>query len=128
MDHKVTQRIQPAPYSFSSSKIGNTQTSEVVAWAKRNFGNQDPSIPLLGVVEELGELSRAFIKNKLKIRGYADEEVFRTKVKDALCDIIVFMIVFADSINIDLVDSFENEWRNVRTRDWVKYPKNGVDK
>lgn len=39
----------------------NTLQTEVAAWANSNFGNQPPSYPLVGAIEELGELSEAYL-------------------------------------------------------------------
>src|SRR5688572_17945800 len=46
---------------------------EVVAWGKRNFGEQPAHRFLLGMLEELGELSHAHLKQEQGIRGTNEE-------------------------------------------------------
>ena len=58
-------------------------------WQKINFPNTKNYQPLLGVVEEVGELSHSHLKMEQGIRG--SEEGHIAKIKDAIGDIVIFL-------------------------------------
>jgi NTP pyrophosphatase (non-canonical NTP hydrolase) len=62
---------------------------EVSEWTRRNFGDQPAYRPLLGAVEEIGELAHAHLKEEQKIRGTAEE--LQALAKDAVGDVIVYL-------------------------------------
>lgn len=99
--------------------------AEVREWSDRNFGNQDPIKPFLGVVEEVGELSHAVLKEQQAIRGGGDRLAsFDAKV-DAVADILIYLLDFCSRSQIDLESSLLKVWHDVKARDWKAYPKNG---
>lgn len=74
-------------------------------WSVRNFGPFRPettSDPLLGVLEEQGELSRALLKGKQGIRGTPKEH--RAAEADALADMAIFL---CDGVNRSGVRGFD---------------------
>jgi len=97
--------------------------AEIAEWAKYNFGEAPDSInPLLGMIEEAGELCHAVLKSRQGIRGFNDPEKRRAAVKDACGDLMVFMCNFAIIEGFDLAECLEEVWAEVKQRDWRKNP------
>ena len=89
--------------------------SELKVWTEYNFGHQTPEISILGMIEELGELSHAILKEKQGIR-YSD---FLSYKKDAIADLTIYALDYLNSIdknysenlqfgNVDLIQSLQN--------------------
>src|SRR6185503_13269547 len=94
---------------------------EVSEWVARNFDPNRPSWhPLLGIQEEVGELSHAFLKRAQGIRGTAEQHT--EGIKDALADAIIYMLDFCNKEGIDLQAELERTWDKVKQRDWKKNP------
>lgn len=116
---------------------------QYVAWSQYNFPNKKPHEPLLGIFEELGELAEqapmnlhliqaliyighlahAHLKREQGIRGTADEH--HAKAKDAVGDILIFLIDYCDKQGYDLQEIAETTWAEVSKRDWKKDAKTG---
>ena len=75
------------------------------------------------MVEELGELSHGLLKQEQSIRGTFEEH--ELKIKDSIADLFIFAADFCNARGYNLEEILEETWNSVRTRDWVKYPKNG---
>ncbi len=99
---------------------------EVGEWSRRNFPNNQPYHPLLGLVEEVGELSHSFLKSEQGIRGTNDEH-HAAKI-DAVGDILVYLADFCSRNDIDMQDTIETTWSMVQQRDWRKNKGDGVTK
>jgi NTP pyrophosphatase (non-canonical NTP hydrolase) len=100
--------------------------NQVGDWSKRNFGDTHlpyDLAPLLGVVEELGELCHGLLKAAQGIRGEYGEHV--DKIADAVGDLVIYLLDFCERNNLDLWGCVLRAWSEVRERDWRKYPKNG---
>ncbi len=95
---------------------------EQAAWAERNFGKTPSWQPLLGAVEELGELAHAHLKTAQKIRT---EENHGAKKIDAIGDIVIYLVDYCTREGIDMEAAIAATWAQVRKRDWKKNPKNG---
>jgi NTP pyrophosphatase (non-canonical NTP hydrolase) len=67
-------------------------------WVKHNFGDRPTHQPLLGIVEEIGELSEAL--ERLVREG--GKEVTFTEIKDALADITIFLVDYASAVGWDM--------------------------
>lgn len=103
------------------------------AWRDHNFPN--PAIVgvnhgtdidgLLGMLEELGELAHATLKWEQGVRVLTMEE-WREKAADAMGDVFVYMVSFANSNGFDLDEILANTWQQVRSRDWQADPPKGV--
>lgn len=93
-------------------------------WTAHNFPNKQPEDPLLGVVEEVGELAHAHLKMKQGIRG-TPEEHHAAKV-DAIGDIMIYLSDYCNQNKIDLEEAVVTAWKEVRARDWQRYPHNGL--
>jgi NTP pyrophosphatase (non-canonical NTP hydrolase) len=89
-------------------------------WAEKNFGDVPSWQPLLGVVEELGELAHAYLKNTQQIRM---EEDHKANMVDAIGDTVIFLLDFCNREKILLSDAIETTWDVVKKRDWDKARK-----
>ena len=98
---------------------------EVSEWSHRNFPKQEPVHPLLGVSEETGELSHAYLKREQGIRGTYGEHT--EDMKDAVGDILVYLADFCNRNRLDFADCVKLAWSRVSHRDWVTDPENGMD-
>lgn len=94
---------------------------EVKKWGLHNFPNSEPWMPLVGAMEELGELSHAHLKEAQGIR----DKVLGAK-EDAVGDIVIFLIDYCNRNNMDFSVCVNLAWNTANIRDWKKYPKNGV--
>jgi NTP pyrophosphatase (non-canonical NTP hydrolase) len=101
-----------------------TLQHDVGTWSRRNFPNNHPYSPLLGALEELGELAHAHLKLEQGIRGSTTEHVLAKS--DAVGDIVIYLADYCERNNIDLDAAVTNAWNMVKLRDWVKFPKDGV--
>jgi len=99
---------------------------EVSAWADHNFPNNAKHIPLLGALEELGELAHAHIKLEQNIRGTPSDHTM--KKKDALGDILIYLAHYCHNHQLSLGECAHIAWREVKDRDWVKFPFNGKNR
>jgi NTP pyrophosphatase (non-canonical NTP hydrolase) len=101
--------------------------SEHNVWLQHNFPQQGTIDPLLGIVEEVGELAHAILKYKQGIRGHAgaDPDKYSEELKDALGDLFIFMCSFCNSHHLDLEVIVLEVWAKVRQRDWVADPELG---
>ncbi len=61
---------------------------EQKAWVAHNFPTRPNYQPLLGLIEETGELSHHVLKMQQKIRGTAEEHL--AEIQDAVADLVVF--------------------------------------
>jgi NTP pyrophosphatase (non-canonical NTP hydrolase) len=93
-------------------------------WLRYNFPNQLPHEPLLGLVEEVGELSHAHLKYGQRIRGY-DQQQYWDEATDAVGDILVYLASYCNSNGLDLQKCLEETWQRVRNRDWQVDPVRG---
>jgi NTP pyrophosphatase (non-canonical NTP hydrolase) len=92
-------------------------------WVKRNFGKPPAYQPLLGAVEELGELAHSHIKGESGIRGSADEHI--AGGQDAIGDILLFLMQYCSRQGWDMQEILEATTREVWKRDWKEYPVTG---
>lgn len=79
--------------------------SEVSAWSQNNFGDQPAENTLLGMIEELGELSHAVLKTRQDIRSNENQ---LEKIVDAVGDIVIYTMDYCGRESID-AEKFFNE-------------------
>lgn len=101
----------------------NQLQQELRQWQGHNFPKREAWEPLVGLQEELGELSHAFLKMHQGIRRGEDHA---EKLRDACADIVVYLCDFCNATGVDLQGEIDKVWPTVRKRDWIKYPINGV--
>lgn len=98
---------------------------ELAEWQNRNFDKVSHEDCLIGVMEEVGELSHAILKHKQKIRGYHDESKFIAEAEDAISDTIVYLTQMATILGINLKESHENITSEVLKRNWKDNKETG---
>jgi NTP pyrophosphatase (non-canonical NTP hydrolase) len=107
--------------------------SEIGEWSLKNFGenvskrtNQTMGSgnALLGIVEEIGELTHVVLKGHQGIRGYDDPEKYRTERDDAIADTLVYLCDFSHREGVDLLGVLNHTWAKVCLRDWQKNKAN----
>jgi len=97
---------------------------EVIVWADKNFSAQlEYWKPMLGVVEEVGELAHALLKMEQGIRG--TEAELTDQAMDAIGDTIVYMAHLCGRRGWNLEEIIKVTWARVSKRDWKKDPKSG---
>jgi NTP pyrophosphatase (non-canonical NTP hydrolase) len=97
-------------------------------WLEKNFPDQLPHQPLLGLAEEVGELAHAHLKAEQRIRGMEDKAVAQQAKFDAVGDIFIYLLSYCNSNGIDLQEAIRRTWFRVSRRDWVKDPDAGGEK
>lgn len=100
---------------------------EVGTWSLNNFGEQDKTNAFLGIVEEVGELSHALLKNRQGIRGM-NAQASKEAIGDALADIFIYMLDFCEKNGYNLEDLIEETWESVKKRNWRENNVNGKSK
>lgn len=107
--------------------------SEIGEWAYDNFGRPKlisraehdfihTNDPLLGMMEELGELCRSVLKSKQKIRIGEDH---LAKEKDAIGDLMIFLLDYCNRRGFSASEILKITWEEVSKRDWVNDPVEG---
>lgn len=96
---------------------------EVSRWANHNFPEAKPHQPLLGLSEEVGELSHAHLKMEQGIRGSVEGHIIAKC--DAVGDVMIFLAHYCSLNGISLDAAVEDAWAEVSKRDWRKDPENG---
>lgn len=89
-------------------------------WVLHNFGNRPTWMPLLGAVEELGELAHAHLK---EAQGIRTNENHIENAKDAIADIIIYLADYCSSRGFDFQEIVQSTWDKVKQRDWKKNPE-----
>lgn len=90
-------------------------------WVAHNFDGRHDYYPLLGAMEELGELAHAHLKGLQGIR-HTPEEI-AAKKRDAVADVVIFLSDYCSASGIDFQQAVEETWAEVRKRDWKADPK-----
>ena len=103
-----------------------TLQQEHEVWRKKNFPNSKFWHPVLGLIEEVGELCHAVLKRDQGIRG--DIAVHNAEIDDAVGDILIYLVDFCNREGISLQFAVEDAWSEVKKRDWVASPNDGVAK
>lgn len=88
-------------------------------WSETNFGKHPAWHPLLGIVEELGELCHHYLKRAQGIRKGEDHEA---GIRDAVGDIVIYLADFCNVEGIDLELTVDQIWSDVIKRNWNKNP------
>lgn len=94
-------------------------------WARKNFPNSDDRDSVLGMQEELGELSHSVLKQRQGIRLHENHEA---KISDAIGDLILFILDFCNKRNLDAQDTLVKVWDEVKMRDWTQNKNDGKTK
>lgn len=94
-------------------------------WRNYNFGYSRESWMqnFMGIVEEVGELVHARLKQLQGIRG--SEEGLRAKEIDAVGDIMIFLLNYCNTRGISLRETLHTTLKEVLKRDWKADPLTG---
>ncbi len=84
-------------------------------WMWENFGNVESYRPLLGVMEEVGELAHAHLKQVDGIRTEIDPTAAK---RDAVGDIVIFLAGYCSQEGIDLESAVAETWERVKQRNY----------
>ena len=95
------------------------------SWEFSNFPRHSPENCIFGMMEELGELTHAWLKHEQGIREY-DEDKLEGEVEDAVGDIFFYMLALCNNVGLDFYQLLRSTAQIVWARDWIKFPKNGV--
>jgi len=90
---------------------------ENALWVDKNFPGAKTYQPLLGAVEELGELAHAHLKEEQGIRTSEDHVA---NAKDAIGDTIIYLINYCNLRGFDIAEIVSGTWEGVQARDWTK--------
>jgi len=96
---------------------------EQAEWSKKNFPDSPSYHPLLGVVEEVGELCHAILKLEQGIRGKPEDHDLAGQ--DAVGDTLIYLMDFCTRKGWDMQEILEKTWDHVKQRDWQKDKKRG---
>lgn len=105
--------------------MDSTLQSRLHLWRQRNFPTADSGQQLLGIVEEVGELCHAVLKNEQNIRGLGDPEKFMAAEEDAIGDLLIYLSGYCSYRSIDMFAVFEETAQEVMKRDWITWPLSG---
>ena len=89
---------------------------EQAVWSARNFPGAEDYYPLLGAVEELGELAHAHLKGIQGIRGSAEDHA--KAARDAVGDVVIYLLDYCSRRGWSMSEILDATWRHVRQRDW----------
>ena len=92
-------------------------------WRRHNFPDEDASRKLNLLMEEVGELARAFCKSEAKIKG--TPEYWRSQEEDAVGDVILTLLAYCCLRGLDAQACLDAAWQEIRARDYQKYPETG---
>ena len=100
--------------------------AEQPAWAARNFGEAARwEDPFMGLVEEVGELAHALLKQRQGIRGTPEQ--LEEEAQDAVGDIVIYLADLCHRRRWDLPAIVRATWSRVSRRDWKAHPEDGGD-
>ena len=91
----------------------NELQKEQKLWTLENFGDCPTWQPLLGIMEELGELAHAHLKQEQGIRKEEDHVV---GAQDAIGDIMFFLLDYCNRRNWDLQELAWQSWSIIKKR------------
>lgn len=118
MEQKYYGEPDSASYDTPKLTFARLQ-NEHSSWAAKNFpDSKEPYIALLGVQEEVGELSHHVLKALQGIRGSKEHHI--EQQKDAVGDILIFLADFCNKANFNMQEIIERVWGEVKQRDWSK--------
>jgi NTP pyrophosphatase (non-canonical NTP hydrolase) len=94
------------------------------AWIQHNFPNNNGDDPLFGIMEELGEVTHSHLKRKQNIRTNENHEEL---IKDGIGDLVIYLCDYCNQNGLDLEECINIAANTAFSRDWIKYPVNGIN-
>jgi NTP pyrophosphatase (non-canonical NTP hydrolase) len=117
---KTLQEIQAEIGQWAQEQFGDNRSKDKSSVSYDHILGSLP--PLLGMMEELGELARA-VARRHQGRGYDNVVEHREAKEDALADMLVFMCDYGYREGIDLNVVLDRVWAKVckrRQATWVE--------
>jgi NTP pyrophosphatase (non-canonical NTP hydrolase) len=96
---------------------------EAFEWTDYNFPNAEKWEPLLGAVEELGELAHAYLKMHQGIRGNAEQHL--AEAQDAIGYVMIYLLHFCSMHGWSMARILNDTWEQVKQRDWQANKETG---
>jgi NTP pyrophosphatase (non-canonical NTP hydrolase) len=97
---------------------------ELHEWRQNNFpGTSTAGDQFMGMVEEMGELAHAMLKQRQRIRGSFEEH--EAAQKDAIADLTIFMMGFCSAKGWNFQRVVEDTANDIMRRDWAVNPLTG---
>lgn len=93
-------------------------------WLEDTFPDNTAEDQFYGMVEELGELSRARLKTNQHVEGYSAEECRRQET-DAIGDLIMYLCGYCSKRELVLSDCVKMALTEIITRDWGYFKATG---
>jgi NTP pyrophosphatase (non-canonical NTP hydrolase) len=93
----------------------NQYQRDIGAWALRNFPNDTRQDVALGLVEEVGEICRATLKQVQGVRG--SHEIWEDEIKHEIPDVFIKLCHLAEVFGYDLATLVEHKWSIVQYRE-----------
>lgn len=109
---EVVSKVQELP--VEQLTLSELQ-EQLKPWQAHNFPQRESWEPLVGLQEELGEMSHAFLKAHQGIRM---NENHKAKEMDAVGDILIYLADFCNARGHDMQTILEDTWSEVRQRNW----------
>jgi NTP pyrophosphatase (non-canonical NTP hydrolase) len=78
------------------------------------------------MAEELGEIAHHLLKREQGIRSEGIDHA--AEIRDGCADLIIFMMTLADNEGFILAEALNEAWDQVRRRDWIAFPHDGVSR
>lgn len=94
------------------------------AWLQNTFPKNTADDQFEGMVEELGELARAKLKNSQGMAHFPDDAA-KLAIEDAIGDLFFYMLGFCSKRGIRISDCIDVALREFVTRDWKHYVATG---
>jgi NTP pyrophosphatase (non-canonical NTP hydrolase) len=85
------------------------------AWSDYNFGDV-PDTGVIGLVEEVGEMCRAYVKRAQGIRGTREE--WDAELRKEAADVFIKLAQICHDEKFYLSEAVAERWAIVRQRDW----------
>jgi len=122
---QVSTEIGEAEVQEINTKELTIFQRQVAEWADKNFGLTPAYRPLLGAVEEIGELTHAQLKKEQDVRKGVSR--FEADASDAIGDLLIYLAHYCQVAGLSLQQSVDKTWAKVRQRDWKKFPETGEE-
>lgn len=113
MSENVLRRIQNEVGEWAAAQFG----ANVSKWTGQTLGSL---LPLLGMLEEVGELCHV-TGYRHSGRGFTTEEEYQAAIKDGLADLFVFACDYAEREGIKLDEGLQEVWEKVKLRRQSKW-------
>ena len=95
---------------------------ELKEWQVRNFGGGTTGDMIVGMIEELGELGRWYLKRKQGIREGANGGDLKAEIGDAFADVVIYGLQAMSEEGIDAEEALRLTIEKVLKRDWANNP------